>query len=479
VEKRLKRKLRKLNTQINTGLVPLVQSSNYSSVLEEVSFLDSQIRNRKYSPEIPVGYLGLEKNGGVTRFIPILSRSDTLVYFATTYRLEKHLFKKVIGVQGAYQNLPNSIVNSKGRIDVIKLMAVIDSLPYSVANMVDPSNWLIEWQEFVEFTEKAIESTPSNFKIMKSDIANFYDSINIDKLRDKLFKRLAEMQADITTFEEVEYLENYLRYYDRRLNGYRPSSKGLPQEYMSDASRLLSNFYLYDFDIKFQNYCRQNDILYTRFADDFILFGKNKTVLERALHNASRYLLQDGLNLSAPKTQFYTKKQYQIHRGLNVLKAIDTGNQNKIGQVLRHTNKAINSGMKVRTDTIVKRLLTTTENGIIKLTPAIRQFITKYSSDVDTLNHLGFNYVYKRALLEKNIGKFLEDYCNSICKKPFAYPKASFLQLIRKKKASLLKNGITIEKLQNWVYKIHDCSSDSQTLMEYCIPETLKSLSAA
>jgi len=472
VETRLKKKLRKLSKAISTGLVPLPPNSAGKNVIEEMTDLDYSVKLRSYTPKLPVGYLGLEKRIGVTRFLPILAREDMLLYFATTYRLERFLFKKIVGVQGAYQSLPQELVSKDKTANVLDLFEIIDSLPYSVANMVDPSNWLNEWKEFIGFVKNAIDSTPSEFVILTSDIANFYDSINIDRLRDKLSVRLAELRATPEDFEQIDYLENYLRYYDRLLNGYRPSSKGLPQEYLSDASRLLSNFYLLAFDEKFKDYCVKEDILYTRFADDLILLGKDKDCLELALHKASRFLLREGLNLNASKTRFFTKQQYQLYRALDLIDAVGEKNQFRIACEIRKSRKHLKAGGKVRTDTISKRLLTALNKKEITYSWSIRRFIEDFATDPDKIRILGQTYIFRRAMLESDPNDFLNVYVASICSKPYAHPKADFLQLLRKFKTKLSNAGISKDQITLWIDQIEQSAKDSEVVTQFCVPST-------
>ena len=98
MDKRLKRKLKKLSNAVSTGLIPLPPNSENLDIVQKLNALDHSVKLRSYTPKLPIGYLGLEKRIRVTRFLPILARDDMLLYFATTYRLERFLFKRIVGV---------------------------------------------------------------------------------------------------------------------------------------------------------------------------------------------------------------------------------------------------------------------------------------------------------------------------------------------------------------------------------------------
>lgn len=227
--------------------------------------------------------------------------------------------------------------------------------------------------------------------------------------------------------------------------------------------------YLLAFDEKFKEYCVEEDILYTRFADDLILFGKNKACLELALHKASRFLLREGLNLNASKTRFFTKKQYTLYRALDLIDAVGEKNQYKIACEIRKIRKHLKTDSSVRTDTICKRLLTALSKNEISYSRSIRRFIGDFATDPNKIRILGHTYIFKRAMLEANPFNFLNLYVVSICSKPYAHPKADFLQLLRKFKSKLSKAGISKEQAEDWIQLIEKSSKDSEVVTKYCI----------
>lgn len=155
----------------------------------------------------------------------------------------------------------------------------------------------------------------------------------------------------------IELLEVFLGLWDRRTKGYSRSSKGIPQEIITDGFRFLSHYYLQDFDDQFDAYCQEFGLLYIRWADDMLIFGPNKKVLEEAIHRASRLLLPEGLNLNAHKTKIYTRDELARFRGLDVLLAIGDRNPKKFRGKLRAAIAWHGRGNPIRLDTIFRSTL--------------------------------------------------------------------------------------------------------------------------
>ncbi|PLS19806.1 hypothetical protein C0U40_19895, partial [Amylibacter cionae] len=110
--------------------------------------------------------------------------------------------------------------------------------------------WLDEFRSFTQLIRKLTKTASSGTYVATTDVANFYDSIEIPRLIERLRR---DMPSD--SHEEIELLEVFLGLWDRRTTGYSRSSKGIPQEIISDGSRFLSHYYLQDFDEDFGQYC--------------------------------------------------------------------------------------------------------------------------------------------------------------------------------------------------------------------------------
>jgi len=462
------KKLNALNYQLRKGLVPLPAADNVK-LANELSVIQSDLNSRRYTPSPPVGYLGVEKRLGVTRFVPVLSRRDNLVYYWTVLSLERYFLEKFVGVHGAYQQVPDAL-KQDDKIDLEKLFDLLDSFPYEMQNSIDPTKWFTQYRRFIDFIRDTLAQTPDHFLVATTDIANFYDSINIDKLAEKIPLRLAERHAPTQAFANADLLINYLRYWDRTVNGYRASSKGIPQEVISDASRSIANFYLQRFDDSFKTYCEENDLLYTRFADDLVIFGKSRKQLELSIHQASRTLVQDGLHLSAPKTKIYSKSEYSHYRALPVLDAIESANSFKIAGALKAVANSMDDGKPVRSDTILKRLLTVVDKAEIKLTSSVKEFIFSQTKTPEQISFLPQNYLVKRAFIENDPIQYLNKVQAEIGAKPFSYPKANFMFMLRKNRTKLSQTGLSDSEALSWIDSLDETSGTSDTIQSLCAP---------
>ena len=61
--------------------VPVVDKYEKKQLAEVLLKLKKSIKTNKYLPDVPIGYLGMPKGVGVTRFIPIITAEDLLVYY--------------------------------------------------------------------------------------------------------------------------------------------------------------------------------------------------------------------------------------------------------------------------------------------------------------------------------------------------------------------------------------------------------------
>lgn len=339
-------RVRKIWKKIKNSFVPVVSSQQYAEVGQHALKLRKDIRSNAYMPGIGHGYLGVPKSFGCTRFLPIINATDMAVYYLIVDSLQKPLVKNLPSVFGGWWSKPTSVEESKSLSDLSK--QEIDD-PYSFGTL-NPTLWFSEWKSFNDVIYALVKSGEFGNYVVKTDIANFYDTIDIQGLISRLNRE------SIDQFDNIDVLNIYLSYWDRRVRGYEPSRKGIPQEIFSDASRLLSHYYLHQFDLKFIKYCEDNDLKYVRWSDDILVFGNSPQRLEQAIHIASKYLLNDGLNLNASKTQLFSRSEFSLYRGLDVLDARSkndvSGFSTALNQFLKYYHD--NGG---RMDTVFKSAL--------------------------------------------------------------------------------------------------------------------------
>jgi len=144
-------------------------------------------------------------------------------------------------------------------------------------------------------TLKAINRTTDlinkkNFIIVKSDIENFFETIDHDillkildeEIADKKLIRLISLFLQVGAFKEQNY--------DEHLYGV----------YQGDIlSPLLSNIYL----DKMDKYLEENSVHFVRYADDFVMLFKGKNEAYKTLKELKKFLKSLHLKLSYEKTE--------------------------------------------------------------------------------------------------------------------------------------------------------------------------------
>src|SRR5690606_32562168 len=184
----------------------------------------------------------------------------------------------------------------------IKLREVSDDLELSdsaPSNSYNPFLWSENWSDF---QKKAFENNNlEEFKyVVKLDIANFYDNVNIDLLSKKL-----HLAAPKNKTFYIDLLIHFLNNWNKKFQGYSKKSVGLPQDEISDSSRLLANFYLQDYDKEIKNRCDSLKAKYLRYADDQLFYTKSLQDAQFLVYETSKLLSRIGLNINAGKVEYF------------------------------------------------------------------------------------------------------------------------------------------------------------------------------
>lgn len=154
--------------------------------------------------------------------------------------------------------------------------------------------------------------------ILKLDIANFYDNINLSLLEKKLL-----ISVPSEKLEFINMLMYFLKNWNLKNDKYHLKSVGIPQNEFGDQSRLLANFYLQNYDKTVKQICDISNAIYIRYADDQIIIVKDIKRLNNIMYVISRELNCLGLNLNASKVKKYNKETIQILYGIPIFKLID------------------------------------------------------------------------------------------------------------------------------------------------------------
>ncbi|GAB4145768.1 MAG: hypothetical protein OHK0017_05700 [Patescibacteria group bacterium] len=265
-----------------------------------LSILFNRIKNRSYFPSSPIDYISFNKHNKVLRLVPSFTIEDSCVYYYTVKSIED--FVAVNRVEGTYGGFRSGILKNLENDELENRLIESDYEGYYVFNKF---TWSKEWKDFQKALYTYIgERNYSHFLIF--DIANFYDNINLNILESKV-RQVTEKQFS----RIIDLMFYFLKNWNRKLEWYFPKSVGLPQEETGQSSRILSNFYLQEFDLVMFNYTKSFDQRYVRFADDMVIMSPDKDLLMGSLFEASKELSKIGLNINSSKVQVLSKFEFE------------------------------------------------------------------------------------------------------------------------------------------------------------------------
>jgi hypothetical protein len=99
---------RKTIRKLHDSAVPVVSLTELQNVAQTVSSLNLEISDKAYIPSNGHGFLSLEKNMGVSRFLPILTSRDMIVYYQICGDIGDKVLVRQDGVFGGWHSVPTS-----------------------------------------------------------------------------------------------------------------------------------------------------------------------------------------------------------------------------------------------------------------------------------------------------------------------------------------------------------------------------------
>lgn len=254
----------------------------------------------RYFVQSPREFKVESKSQRTARVIPILMLEDYCVYYYCVKKLEKELaLNRVSGTYGGFSL--NGLIREKETDEIEKISEEIPSTPKRAYNLF---GWIESWKDFTrKVYAHATTSDATNFLFL--DIANFYDTIDLDKLESKVRHATNDEQTQI-----VNILFSFLRNWNRKVYGYGAQTKGIPQDEVGDCSRILANFYLQAYDDKIAEFCSNHGVAYFRYADDQIFMSKSNDANLHCLYKASILLHKEGLNINTSKVKEQNEAEF-------------------------------------------------------------------------------------------------------------------------------------------------------------------------
>lgn len=163
-----------------------------------------------------------------------------------------------------------------------------------IADALDPFEpWYGAWPDFEDRTKEII-GLGYNFLVV-SDIAGYFENINIDIIKDQLLSSLTN-EPVLSNFivDGFNGLSNTTQF------GSKPR-RSIPQG--SGVSSFFGNIYLMPIDEEFEIFRKENDIIYIRYMDDIRIFTKDIKVARKAIFTLEKSVRDLHLNLQSSKTK--------------------------------------------------------------------------------------------------------------------------------------------------------------------------------
>ncbi|WP_299940793.1 RNA-directed DNA polymerase [uncultured Nitratireductor sp.] len=462
---------RRVWEKLNETAVPVVSDDDFHNLSVTIDILNKNISTNQYFPDNTLGYLGLNKRLGVSRFLPILNHTDTAVYYHLCGKIGDRAIKDIDGVFGGWRFVPtpatkffNDSMTKDQKVDLI-----YDNEYFN--ETFSAASWFQNYSSFTDCIANLTETSSYGNYVGITDIANFYDSIDVDRLITKVKRDAPDLKA------HADILEIYLRHWNRRLAGYQRSNKGIPQEIISDGSRNLSHFYLHDFDGSIIDICERNHVKYVRWADDILFFGASTQRIEACLYEASKLLLLDGLNLSAPKTEIMSRAEFRDYRCLPLLKAISERNDGEFLRQIDLLRRRELRGGRVKVDTALRATIShLRKHSRLRTRSSLRYVEDGIRNHPEVFSTLNERLLLASIVIFDDAQGKMNEVKSMVNRKSMAAPKAYFLKLIREHHSTLSRRGIGRADLQGMIADIKRSSRESEILCQYCIPAAEKAL---
>jgi hypothetical protein len=269
---------------------------------EVVETIHTSVNSGHYHPMKPLGVYSIPKHNLVPRFIPVLTVADNILYHYLIKEIEKSLLAKKpksVKTFGAYRVLSTA----KKKEGEQREYDFIDIDEVSVGKYTVSYSWYPGWGEFNETVKNYFDKDKGKRVFVKTDIANFYDNIDLRLLENKVRSCLDSDKLSIVNllFKLLQGVNSYAYKYNYQ-------GKGLPQDETSDCSRLLANYFLYEFDEEFNAICEKLNSTYVRYCDDILVMCEDVKTAEKIVHTIADLLNRSGLSLNSSKTKVFKSR---------------------------------------------------------------------------------------------------------------------------------------------------------------------------
>jgi hypothetical protein len=337
-------------------------------LVSAIEILSDDIESKTYYPSKPDKVFFAEKTGKVARKLIQFSIRDFYLYYYLVKCLEDEIScNRVEGTYGGW-SFGNKITK-KEQQEQEGYEDNLDELNTYFSNIA----WAKEYGDFNSKLISSLKEEDMLFSwVVEMDIANFYDNINLVIL-ERNIRDIAEKGKS----EVCDILFHFLNYWDRETIGYNRKAVGLPQEIIGDASRILANFYLQDYDAFISKKCEAYNAKYFRYCDDQVIIANKKEDNEELVYIASGYLSKLGLNINAKKVNYFECSEFLEQRFDIEFPEIPKKNEDK--GVVQEINDSL---LKDDIDFLLKQIVSKPSSNIInRARKRLLNLVKKLSDD--------------------------------------------------------------------------------------------------
>ncbi|MCD8865285.1 hypothetical protein [Staphylococcus arlettae] len=267
--------------------------------------------------------------------------------------------------------------------------------------------------QYEEYKNKQAEY--KNNYVLITDIANFFESINVDVL-------LSKCNSLVFSYRGKDAINN-LKGLFMRFN-----IASLPQLHYSIASSLLSQIYLVDITREADQLLQQNNWSGVRFVDDFCINLNKKFTykdINKFLHEYSNLLYKENLNLNLSKTKRLTPKNFEKLISTNKDKSGYDENIKSIEEYLnlKKGKYSVNDSIKKKANSLLEDAGNEFMNFIVEVKKIYKSYgldIKRYNKKVDkyfsinkedsskVIKHFIFNQEWKKEISEIDLKTIIE-----------------------------------------------------------------------
>jgi hypothetical protein len=438
--------------------VPLLSKPQYRARRPLLNTILREVNDGSYSCQRLHGFLSTPKGNSVGRFVPVLTFSDTAVYFACMQHIDRDLATEAVPQTFGGWRLGNARRMIEEEEAIRLLGEDSPSIPQSCYNR---AAWVQQWNQYWKLAaaKHAEASEAAWFAVF--DIANFYDSIDLRRLETGV--RAVSRNTHFAT----NVLFHLLGSWNKALSLYSQSTKGLPMDVVGDCSRLLANFFLTPFDRSFRQFVTERDGDYMRFADDMVVRAESREECEQFVYEGSQQLHRLGLNINVAKVRYCSKKEFDQFWGFVIM---DRFEQDQIEEGLVHLKRLVDTKEFGRKPTALKRAVTLVARQNNAEFRWWRKWVRQKAIEESLPLHLSREQLSSLIELYDDPNSALDELVPIFLDQPFSQPKAILLRVLERLGG---KNAQTLDRCTEVLRRLSDINDP---VLNLCVDHVSSSL---